>query len=120
MTPTQVRKYGTSRTWTIETPLGRSDVFESVGRWDGPTLVVVGGHHGDEPAGYIAAGLLAQHAVADAGRLIIIPQANPQAIAVFSRYGRTSGEGGGWMDAHGEGRRGEEDTVDGIHARTVA
>ncbi len=92
MTATQARRYATPRTWAIETPLGRSTVFESTGKWDGPTLVVVGGHHGDEPAGYIAAGLLAQHAVADMGRLVVIPQANPSAIEVFSRYGSSSGE----------------------------
>lgn len=92
MTPTQVRKYPTSRTWCIESPLGRTGAHETAGKYDGPTLVVVGGHHGDEPAGHIAAGLLARHAVADAGRLVVIPNANPSAIEVFSRYGQQGGE----------------------------
>lgn len=92
MTATQARRYPTRRTWTIESPLGRSTVYESLGRWDGPTLVVVGGHHGDEPAGSIAAGLIAQHATAHFGRLVTIPRANPSASEIFSRYGQLPGE----------------------------
>lgn len=92
MTATQARKYPASRTWCIDTPLGRSGVHETLGRYDGPTLVVVGGHHGDEPAGYIAASLLAQHVFVETGRIVVIPQANPSAIGAFSRYGQLEGE----------------------------
>ena len=72
--------------WVVTSPLGTSGVWSSLGPADGPTLLVVGGHHGDEPAGYAAAGLLAQYAVAKVGRLVVIPRANPAACEVFSRY----------------------------------
>lgn len=46
--------------WVVTSPLGTSGVWSSLGPADGPTLLVVGGHHGDEPAGYAAAGILWQ------------------------------------------------------------
>ena len=58
--------------WVVTSPLGTSGVWSSLGPADGPTLLVVGGHHGDEPAGYAAAGILSQYAQAEVGRLIVI------------------------------------------------
>ncbi|WP_408958824.1 succinylglutamate desuccinylase/aspartoacylase family protein [Natrinema sp. 74] len=45
----------------------------------GPTAVVVGGVHGNEVAGYTAAGQIADWPI-DAGRLVTIPKANAVAI----------------------------------------
>ena len=73
---------------SITSPLGTSLFFATIR--PGPTIVIVGGHHGDEPAGFAAAGLLAGYANTDHGSMIIIPQANPLACTMFSRYG---GEG---------------------------
>ena len=78
--------------WVVTSPLGISGVWSSLGPADGPTLLVVGGHHGDEPAGYAAAGILSQYAQAEVGRLVVIPRANPSACEVFSRYSDSSGE----------------------------
>lgn len=41
----------------------------------GPTILVVGGVHGNEPAGYIAAGGIVNWTV-DSGTLLVIPEAN--------------------------------------------
>ncbi|WP_175416416.1 PKD domain-containing protein [Natrinema versiforme] len=46
---------------------------------EGPTAVVVGGMHGNEVAGYTAAGRIAEWTI-DAGTLVAIPEANAAAI----------------------------------------
>lgn len=51
----------------------------------GPTTVVVGGIHGNEPAGYSAAEQIASWQV-DRGTLVVIPRANEVAIRANSRY----------------------------------
>ena len=51
-------------------------VFELRGAAPGGTVVVLGGTHGDEPAGYLAAVVLVEHARVAAGRLIVVPRAN--------------------------------------------
>ena len=76
----------------IKTELGTSLMFNLQGPKAGPTLVVVGGHHGDKPAGYAAAGLLSVYARSLVGRLIIIPQASPVACATFNRFTTHAGE----------------------------
>ncbi len=55
----------------VDTP-----VFVMEGEAPGGTVVVLGGTHGDEPAGYVAAVVLVEHARVAAGRLIVIPRAN--------------------------------------------
>ncbi|GMV98026.1 MAG: hypothetical protein AMXMBFR83_23790 [Phycisphaerae bacterium] len=50
----------------------------------GPTVMVVGGVHGDEPAGAAAAEQI-RHWPIVRGRLIVIPRANPRALAADSR-----------------------------------
>lgn len=42
----------------------------------GPTILVLGGVHPNEPAGFLAAVVLVENAVTKAGRIIIIPQAS--------------------------------------------
>lgn len=54
----------------------------------GPTMVVIGGVHGDESAGYLAADEIATWSVS-AGRLIVIPRANVPAIRNNTRDGLT-------------------------------
>ncbi|AZH26165.1 succinylglutamate desuccinylase/aspartoacylase family protein [Haloplanus aerogenes] len=52
---------------------------------DGPTAVVVGGMHGDEPSGYRAASDVASWAF-DAGKLVVLPKANQPAIERGTRH----------------------------------
>jgi hypothetical protein len=51
----------------------------------GPTVVVIGGLHGDEPAGYLAAEKLLQVQVLS-GTLVLVPRANVEAIRRNTRY----------------------------------
>jgi len=54
-------------------------VFHISGRRDGPTLLIIGGMHGDEPGGYLAADLYADLTLRT-GNLIIVPRANIYSI----------------------------------------
>ena len=51
---------------------------------DGPTTLIVGGIHGDEKAGYLAADEISEWSV-DRGELVVIPRAHPSAIAADHR-----------------------------------
>ncbi|WP_049970750.1 M99 family carboxypeptidase catalytic domain-containing protein [Haladaptatus cibarius] len=51
---------------------------------DGPTVMVVGGMHGDEANGYTAAQKIADWRI-DAGKLVVLPEANVKAIRNDSR-----------------------------------
>ncbi|WP_227775137.1 succinylglutamate desuccinylase/aspartoacylase family protein [Haladaptatus pallidirubidus] len=51
---------------------------------DGPTVMVVGGMHGDEANGYTAAQKIANWRI-DAGKLVVLPEANVKAIQIDSR-----------------------------------
>lgn len=62
-----------------ETPL-----YINTGPEPGPAVMVVGGAHGNEPAGWTAAEQLAS-LVPDRGRLLVIPRANTVAIGHFVR-----------------------------------
>ncbi len=53
---------------------------------EGPTVMVIGGIHGDEPAGYLAAGKIATWAI-DRGTLLVLPRANVPAIKKGERSG---------------------------------
>jgi hypothetical protein len=46
----------------------------------GGSALILGGTHGNEPAGYIAAILMVENAVPRAGRLLVIPHANRSAM----------------------------------------
>lgn len=54
------------------------------GEAPGPTVMVQGGIQGDEPAGYLAAEILARSRVLR-GNLIVVPRANPPSIAARTR-----------------------------------
>ncbi len=51
---------------------------------EGPTVMVIGGIHGDEPAGYMAADEIASWVV-DRGTLLVLPRANVPAIEKRTR-----------------------------------
>ena len=59
-------------------------VWEVVGESPGPTIVIVGGVHGNEPAGMKAASNIATWSLAR-GRLIVIPSANRYALEAGTR-----------------------------------
>ena len=66
--------------------LGVSTAMELCSPESGPRVVIVGGHHGDEPAGYAVAGLLSVYMRPRKGSFLIIPQANPGAVACHKRW----------------------------------
>jgi predicted deacylase len=55
---------------------GDTAIYVLEGRQPGGTVFVLGGTHGDEPAGYIAAVILVERARVERGRLIVVPRAN--------------------------------------------
>lgn len=55
---------------------GDSDLYFFDGRQPGGTLLVVGGAHPNEPAGYIAALLLVENLQVERGRVIVLPRGN--------------------------------------------
>ena len=55
---------------------GDTPVYDLGGDRPGGTVLVLGGTHADEPAGYLAAVVLVEQAIVDAGRVIVIPRAN--------------------------------------------
>jgi len=59
----------------------------TIGRGDGPTALVVGGVHGDEPEGQVAALNLARATRPEdvTGRLIVIPCLSPEASRAYTR-----------------------------------
>ena len=61
-------------------------VYTVEGERDGPTALVVGGMHGDERSGYLAAEAILDWSV-DAGRVVVLPRANRVAIRRDSRDG---------------------------------
>jgi hypothetical protein len=55
---------------------GDTPVFVMSGPLAGGSMLILGGTHGDEIAGYLAAVLIVEQAGVDAGRIIIVPRAN--------------------------------------------
>lgn len=51
----------------------------------GPTVVIIGGVHGDEAAGFLAARELVKWRV-EAGTLVLVPDGNPPAIRAKKRF----------------------------------
>lgn len=56
--------------------LGDTRVFILEGEEPGANILILSGHHADEPGGWMAGMLLVEHAKVNAGKLVIIPQAN--------------------------------------------
>lgn len=86
--PNQTPKSGLSRAQSTRLD-GESGAFEvhvvESGR-QGPTAFVVGGMHGDEEAGYIAASEIPSWTI-DAGTLVVVPKANTVGIERKTRGG---------------------------------
>ncbi len=59
--------------------------FVKTGDEAGPTIVVIGGLHGDEPAGFLAARELRKWTVTR-GKLVLVPDANRIAIEAKKRF----------------------------------
>ncbi|MGE5379433.1 MAG: succinylglutamate desuccinylase/aspartoacylase family protein [Methylocystaceae bacterium] len=78
----------------------------------GPTVMVVGGVHGNETAGYKAAGLVKDFTVKK-GRLIVLPEANKSAIA---RHSRLSSNGD---NLNRDFPQGSSETADSYIAREI-
>jgi predicted deacylase len=59
----------------------------SIAGGDGPTVLVIGGVHGDEPEGQVAALRLARETQPEdvIGRLIVVPCASPEASRAYTR-----------------------------------
>ena len=69
---TMLSRYGPSIAGTrLDT-----EVFILKGQSEGGTLLITGGHHPNEPAGFIAAVILIEHLRMQTGKMIVIPQAN--------------------------------------------
>ncbi len=60
---------------------GDTDVYILDSGKPGATALVLGGTHGNEPAGYIAAILIVENALPRSGRLLVIPHANRSAMS---------------------------------------
>jgi len=52
---------------------------------EGPTLLVIGGIHGNEPGSYFAASILSQYYTINKGNLWVVPNLNALSIAMNSR-----------------------------------
>jgi hypothetical protein len=63
------------------------NVYEISGREAGPTLLIIGGIHGNEPGGYLAADLFADLTLKK-GNLIVVPRANIYSIQQNERGSR--------------------------------
>ena len=60
------------------------DVYKIYGRYNGKTMLIIGGIQGDEPGGYLSADLYADFNLFK-GNLIVIPRANLKSIILFTR-----------------------------------
>ncbi|MFA9427893.1 succinylglutamate desuccinylase/aspartoacylase family protein [Natronorubrum sp. A-ect3] len=80
-------------------------VYQTAAHADGPTVLVIGGVHGNEVAGYEAASQIAEWEI-DAGTLITIPHADAEAV---EQQTRTGSDG---VDLNRQFPDGEEPTTD--------
>lgn len=78
----------------------------------GPTVVVVGGMHGNETAGYTAARQLT-NLIPKRGRLIVIPEANKLGIEANSRNGSHPG------DLNRDFPRSKSESADSVLAKSI-
>ena len=60
------------------------EVFKIFGREPGPTVMILGGIHGDEPGGYVSADLYTGVTL-KRGNLIVLPRVNQESIVRFKR-----------------------------------
>ncbi|QLG62682.1 succinylglutamate desuccinylase/aspartoacylase family protein [Halorarum salinum] len=69
----------TRYTYTVGEGVNETAVTVVESGHPGPTVVVVGGQHGNEPAGYRAAGRVENWEI-ERGTLVVVPEANPAAV----------------------------------------
>ena len=79
----------TSKGSSPKTPIASKNTpfkhYELKGEEEGPTLLVIGGIHGDEPGGFLAPAILAQHYTIKKGNVIVVPNLNPDSILALKR-----------------------------------
>lgn len=63
----------------------RFDTYKLEGKNEGPTLLVFGGIHGNEPGGYFSASILAKHYSIQTGNIWVIPNTNKESILKYRR-----------------------------------
>ncbi len=81
---------------------GDTDVYLLDSGKPGAGALILGGTHGNEPAGYLAAILIVENAVPRAGRLFVVPHANRSAMT-HTDYQEASPQ---WLEFQGaSGRR---------------
>jgi len=56
------------------------DLYKIQGKEKGPTLLIFGGIHGNEPGGFFAASILVQHYKIEKGTLWVVPNTNKHSI----------------------------------------
>ena len=61
------------------------DLYKKEGHSEGPTLLIFGGIHGNEPGGYFAASILAEHYTITEGKLWVVPNTNKASILKYKR-----------------------------------
>lgn len=59
---------------------GDTRVFILEGKKPGATIMLLSGHHADEPAGWMSSIVMVENAVVEEGKLVVIPQANNSAF----------------------------------------
>jgi len=119
---------------------GDTPVYVLDGREPGGTMLVLGGTHADEPAGYLAAVVLAERARSRRGRIIVVPRANasgfthnfpqeghPERLSVPTAHGRRTFTYGAratnpvhqWPDPQVYTHRGSGQTLSGTETRNL-
>ncbi|MBM4169830.1 MAG: succinylglutamate desuccinylase [Ignavibacteria bacterium] len=83
---------------------GDTPVFFLEGSEEGETVLVLGGTHANEPAGFVAAVVLIENVTVSRGRLIVIPQANRSGFTCTDplegypqRFSISTGSGERWF-----------------------
>jgi hypothetical protein len=83
---------------------GDTEVYVFEGRGKGGTVLILGGTHANEPAGFVTAVLLAENLKVSRGRVIVIPRANASAFshsdpqeANPQRFSLTTASGDRWF-----------------------
>lgn len=70
---------------TVLTSNQNFDLYKKKGADKGPTLLIFGGIHGNEPGGYFAASILAERYTITQGSLWVIPNTSKESILKYKR-----------------------------------
>ncbi len=80
-----ISRNGSASEWLLPDTVWETPVYTIAGAQPGPTLLVVGGVHGNEPAGHHAANQI-RHWPIIRGKLVVIPRLNVPGIKRHNRY----------------------------------